>query len=124
MFKLMNWNTIDYFEEKEDCLDACLTATLEVYKQDVAALANDIYTEGHFVACKCGYIDEVEGDGVYTREELLEILWDFASCMWDWNEFAKRKDLPYVREVDEIEEAPQAGKHQIMFVNQLEIIDD
>ena len=57
MYKLMNWNTIEYFEEKEDCLEACLTATLDLYKQD-------------------------------------------------WNKFAKEKDLPYTREVDEIEEDP------------------
>jgi hypothetical protein len=54
-----------------------------------------------------GYVDEAENDGdVYTREEMLEFLWDFASCMQDWNEFAKEKDLPYVKEVDEIEEDP------------------
>lgn len=63
--------------------------------------------KSHFTACKEGYIDEAEEDGdVYTREEMLEFLWDFASCMRDWNEFAKEKDLPYVREVDEVEEDP------------------
>lgn len=106
MFKMMNWSSIEYFEEKEDCLDACLTATLDWYKQDIVALVNDIYTEGHFVTCEGGYIDEVEDDGVYTKEEMLEILWDFASCMSDWNGFAKKNDLPFVKEVDEIEEDP------------------
>lgn len=107
MYKLMNWNTIEYFEEKEDCLEACLNATLDLYKQDFVALANAIYTKSHFVACKGSYVDEAENDGdVYTKEEMLEFLWDFAGCMQDWNKFAKEKDLPYTREVDEIEEDP------------------
>ena len=91
----MNWNTIEYFEEKEDCLEACLAATLDLYKQDFVALANAIYTESHFTACKEGYIDEAEKDGdVYTREEMLEFLWDFASCMWIGMNSQRRKTCP------------------------------
>lgn len=95
MYKLMNWNTIEYFEEKEDCLEACLTATLDLYKQNFVALANAIYTKSYFVACEGGYVDKEENDGdVYTKEEMLEFLWDFASCMQDWNKFAKEKICP------------------------------
>lgn len=68
MYKLMNWNTIEYFEEKEDCLEACLTATLDLYKQDFAALANAIYTKSYFVACKGGYVDEQRMTATFTQK--------------------------------------------------------
>lgn len=59
------------------------------------ALANAIYTESYFVACEGGYVDEAENDGdVYTKEEMLEFLWDLLAAFRIGTNLQKKKTCP------------------------------
>ena len=102
MYKLNNYKRNDTFEEVEDALECAVKSVMtEDFHGDVIAMVNDIYKEqSQFVACKGGYTDTIMEDGVYTREEILELLWDFASFVYDWNSYAEKHDFPTVKEAE------------------------
>lgn len=102
MFKLVNYKWDDVFENVEDALESAVEFVLnEDFYGDVVGMVNDIYKgQSQFVACNGGYTDTIMNDGIYTKEEIQELLWDFASFIHDWNSYAEKHEFPIVVEVE------------------------
>lgn len=102
MYKLINYKWNDTFENEEDALECAVQYVLtEKFCNNVITMVNDICEgQSHFVACEGGYTDIIIKDGVYTLEEIVEFLWDFASFVYDWNSYAKEHNFPIVKETD------------------------
>lgn len=102
MFKLVNYKWDDIFENVEDAVECAVNYVLtEKFHNNAIDMTNDICKgQSLFVACEGGYTDTIIKDGIYTLEEIMEFLWDFASFVYDWNNYAEKCGYPVVVEVE------------------------